>query len=268
MTSRTTSATNGGSDAPLVSQRQTTAAPASAAAVTQRSAYSLSSRQASKKCSASYTTRLPCAPRKRTDSSIMRRFSSRLTRRTLLRCRPQVLPTMATVGVKISASTRRPSSACAGTPFRRVMPKATSSALASRSSRILRKNSISLGLEAGKPPSMKPMPSSSSLSAMRTFSSTETDMPSCCMPSRSVVSYSCTCCAFIGSSPRRAGAGGAAPSGLGYFLAYSMKWPNSSSRPSTMDVKRSCMRRVTGPGSPMRWSSTSRMGTISAAVPV
>ncbi len=188
MTSRTTSATNGGSDAPLVSQRQTTAAPASAAAVAQRSAYSRSSRQASKKCSASYTTRLPCAVRNRTDSSIMRRFSSRLTRMTLLRCRPHVLPTMATVGVKISASTRRFSSASAATPLRRVMPKATSSAFTSRSSRIRRKNSISLGFEAGNPPSMKPMPSSSSLSAMRTFSSTETDMPSCCMPSRSVVS--------------------------------------------------------------------------------
>jgi hypothetical protein len=50
------------------------------------------------------------------------------------------------------------------------------------------KNAASLGFEAGNPPSMKCMPSSSSLSAMRTFSSTETDMPSCCMPSRSVVS--------------------------------------------------------------------------------
>ena len=68
------------------------------------------------------------------------------------------------------------------------MPKATSSAFSRRSPRMRRKNSISLGFEAGKPPSMKPMPSSSSLSAMRTFSSTETDMPSCCMPSRSVVS--------------------------------------------------------------------------------
>ena len=95
---------------------------------------------------------------------------------------------MATVGVKTSASTRRLSSASAATPLRRVMPKATSSALRSRSSRMRRKNSISFGLDAGNPPSMKPMPSSSSLSAMRAFSSTETDRPSCCMPSRSVVS--------------------------------------------------------------------------------
>ncbi len=115
-----------------------------------------------------------------------------------------------------------------------------------------RKNSISLGLDAGNPPSMKAIPSSSSLCAMRTFSSTETDMPSCCMPSRSVVSYSCTCRSVIGT----------------YFLAYSMKWPNSSSVPDVMAANRSCMRRVMGPGSPMRWSSTSRIGTISAAVPV
>jgi hypothetical protein len=110
---------------------------------------------------------------------------------------------MATVGVKISASTRRLSSAKAGAPLRRVMPKATSSACCRRSSRIRLKKAISLGLEAGKPPSMKWMPSSSSLRAMRTFSSTDTDMPSCCMPSRRVVSYSCTWL-FIGSSPRRA----------------------------------------------------------------
>src|SRR5665647_1887608 len=87
-------------------------------------------------------TLLPCAVRKRTESSIMRRFSSRLTRSTLVRCRPQVLPTTATVPAKQSASTRR-------------------------------------------------------------FSSSETDMPSCCMPSRRVVSYSCTLCSSNGSSPRR-----------------------------------------------------------------
>ncbi len=50
------------------------------------------------------------------------------------------------------------------------------------------KNSASLGFEAGNPPSMKWRPSSSRRRAMRTFSSTETDMPSCCMPSLSVVS--------------------------------------------------------------------------------
>src|SRR5665647_1566246 len=148
-------------------------------------------------------TLLPCAVRKRTESSIMRRFSSRLTRSTLVRCRPQVLPTTATVPAKQSASTRRFSSSAAATPLRVVIPKATSSALLRRSRSMRRKNSISLGFDAGKPPSMKWMPSSSSLSAMRTFSSTETDMPSCCMPSRRVVSYSCTLCSSNGSSPRR-----------------------------------------------------------------
>ena len=118
----------------------------------------------------------------------MRRFSSRLTRSTLLRCRPQVLPTIVTVSVNTSASTRRASSSSAATPLRRVMPKAARRAVTSFSRSMRRKNSISLGLDDGNPPSMRWMPSSSSLSAMRTFSSTETDMPSCCMPSRRVVS--------------------------------------------------------------------------------
>ena len=95
---------------------------------------------------------------------------------------------MVTTGVEASASTRRLGSAAAATPLRRVMPKAASTAWRSVSRSMRAKNAVSLGLEAGNPPSMKCTPSSSSLSAMRAFSSTETDSPSCCMPSRRVVS--------------------------------------------------------------------------------
>ena len=52
-TAAVASSTSCGSEAPLVSHSVTHAAPASAAARTQRSAYSRSSRQPSKKCSAS-----------------------------------------------------------------------------------------------------------------------------------------------------------------------------------------------------------------------
>ena len=107
-TSRTTSATNGGRLAPLVSHRQTTAAPASAAA--RRAAQRVVRVVALGVEEVLGVVDHALALRRRgsaTESAIMRRFSSRLTRSTLLRCRPQVLPTMATVGVKTSASTRR-----------------------------------------------------------------------------------------------------------------------------------------------------------------
>ena len=61
------------------------------------------------------------------------RFSSRSTRTTFSRCRPHVLPTIVHTGAKQSASTRRPSSSSAGTPRRRVMPKAATSACSKRS---------------------------------------------------------------------------------------------------------------------------------------
>ena len=70
-----------------------------------------------------------------------------------------------------------------------VDPKATIVERSSRSSRPTRsKNSMSLGLAPGQPPSMKWTPSSSSSSAMRSLSSTVREMPSSWAPSRRVVS--------------------------------------------------------------------------------
>ena len=108
-----------------------------------------------------------------------------------VRCRSQVLPTMATVPAKTRPARAgwrrpRPSRPCAA-----VMPKAASSALLEPLALHARgRTPRPWGWRPGKPPSMKCTPSSSSLSAMRTFSSTETHMPSRCMPSRRVVSYS------------------------------------------------------------------------------
>ena len=117
----------------------------------------------------------------------MARFSSRSTLTTFSRCRPQVLPTSVQTGAKESTSARNAASSSAGTPRRRVMPKAHTSARSpSCSSRS--NSSASFGFEAGKPASMKGMPRSSSTCATRTFSSTDSDMPWPCMPSRRVVS--------------------------------------------------------------------------------
>ena len=75
-------------------------------------------------------------------------------------------------------------------PFtRRVEPNATTLLVWSFSSwGIRRKASSSLGLEPGQPASMYWTPSQSSCSAMRSLSSTVSEMPSSCAPSRSVVS--------------------------------------------------------------------------------
>ena len=121
-----------------------------------------------------------------------------------------------------------------------------------------RKNSTSLGLEAGNPPSMKWMPSSSSLRAMRTFSSTETR--------HALALHAVAQGGVVELYLPLVHRGLPVPSR--YLRAYSMKSPNSSSLPDVMAANRSCMRRVMGPGSPMKWSSTSRIGTTSAAVPV
>ncbi len=50
------------------------------------------------------------------------------------------------------------------------------------------KSASSFGFEAGKPASIMCTPRSSSACATRTFSSTDSDIPSPCIPSRSVVS--------------------------------------------------------------------------------
>ena len=75
------------------------------------------------------------------------------------------------------------------TPARRVEPNATSVAVPRVSSFLARaKNSTSLGLAPGQPPSMKVTPRWSSCSATRSLSSTVRERPSCWLPSRRMVS--------------------------------------------------------------------------------
>jgi hypothetical protein len=71
---------------------------------------------------------------------------------------------------------------------RQVEPKAAIREVLHSMSRARAKNSASLGLEPGQPPSMKVTPSSSSRCAMAILSSQESEMPSRCVPSRRVVS--------------------------------------------------------------------------------
>jgi hypothetical protein len=66
--------------------------------------------------------------------------------------------------------------------------KATSVLVSSWSSCARRKISSSFGLAPGQPASMKSTPSQSSCSAMRSLSSTVSEIPSSWLPSRSVVS--------------------------------------------------------------------------------
>ena len=75
-------------------------------------------------------------------------------------------------------------------PTRRVKPKATSSAFLSGTapSAIALKYAVSPGLAPGQPPSMKPTPSSSSSPVIASLSTTDRFSPSCCDPSRRVVS--------------------------------------------------------------------------------
>ena len=71
-----------------------------------------------------------------TESAIIARFSSRLTRTTFSTCSTEALPTSVQTGAKDSARTRSPSSSLGrASSRRRVIPKATISALASRSLR-------------------------------------------------------------------------------------------------------------------------------------
>ena len=118
----------------------------------------------------------------------MRRFSSGSTWVTFSRWSDQVLPTSVHTGAKASASSRSAGSSSAVESRRRVMPKATTSAVSKVSPASSSKSASSLGLEAGKPASIRCTPSESSECATRTFSSTERDIPSPCMPSRRVVS--------------------------------------------------------------------------------
>ena len=103
--------------------------------------------------------------------------------------RSQVLATMQATGAPASMRLARTASSSGRTPARRVEPKATRVAVESvSSSRARAKNSMSLGLAPGQPPSMKVTPRWSSCSATRSLSATVRESPSCWLPSRKIVS--------------------------------------------------------------------------------
>ena len=118
----------------------------------------------------------------------MSRFSRGSTCVTFSRCSDQVLPTSVQTGAKLSASSRRAGSSSAATSRRLVIPKATIRAFSKVSRESRSKSASSLGFDAGKPASIRSIPSESRACATLTFSSTDSDIPSPCMPSRKVVS--------------------------------------------------------------------------------
>ena len=104
-------------------------------------------------------------------------------------CISEAFATMQTASVPAFTRFASTSSSSARTPGRLVEPNATSVAVDRRSSSGARaKNSSSFGFAPGQPPSIYATPRWSSCSATRSLSSTVSDRPSCCEPSRSVVS--------------------------------------------------------------------------------
>ena len=135
------------------------------------------------------STRLPCAAQEAPPSRrSSRRFSSGSTFVTFSRCSFQVLPTSVQTGREGLRQQAQRRVVVGRTSRRRVIPKAAISAVSKVSPASSSKSASSFGFEAGKPASMKWMPSASSACATRTFSPAESDMPSPCMPSRRVVS--------------------------------------------------------------------------------
>ena len=92
------------------------------------------------------------------------------------------------MGAPLARRSANPWSSAAATPFLQVEPNAAMRACLSGSSCTRSKNAMSLGFDAGKPPSIASTPNASSLSTMRSLSSSESVMPSLCSPSRSVLS--------------------------------------------------------------------------------
>ena len=100
----------------------------------------------------------------------------------------QLLPKIVTTGVSAATSSRRLGSSSGRLARCRVEPKAASRVLAQVIPLAAAKNSMSLGFEPGQPPSMKGMPYSSSMRAIRSLSASERVMFSPWVPSRRVVS--------------------------------------------------------------------------------
>ena len=97
-------------------------------------------------------------------------------------------PKIVTTGVSAATSSRRFGSSPGLLERWRVLPNAASFACSQRVVRAAAKNSMSLGLEPGQPPSMNGKPYSSSIRATRSLSASESVMFSPCVPSRRVVS--------------------------------------------------------------------------------
>ncbi len=87
-----------------------------------------------------------------------------------------------------SISALRPGSSATALSARRVAPKATMVAFSQVSSSARRKNSTSFGFDPGQPPSMNATPNASKRRAIRNLSVHDSEIPSPCVPSRSVVS--------------------------------------------------------------------------------
>ena len=100
----------------------------------------------------------------------------------------QLLPKIVTTGVSAATSSRRFGSSPGVFDRWRVNPKAASFARSQRIVRAAAKNSMSLGLEPGQPPSMNGIPNSSSIRATRSLSASDSVMFSPWVPSRRVVS--------------------------------------------------------------------------------
>ncbi len=118
----------------------------------------------------------------------MSRFSAGVAPRTSVTWSSQLLPKIVTTGVSAATSSRRLGSSAAALDRWRVDPKAARRARSQRCRRAAAKNSTSLGLEPGQPPSMNGNPYSSSIRAMRSLSASERVMFSPWVPSRRVVS--------------------------------------------------------------------------------
>ena len=118
----------------------------------------------------------------------MSRFSAGVAPSTSTTCSSQLLPKIVTTGVSAATSSRRLGSSSGRLERWRVLPNAASFACCQRSFRAAAKNSMSLGLEPGQPPSMYGKPYSSSIRATRSLSARESVMFSPWVPSRRVVS--------------------------------------------------------------------------------
>ncbi len=118
----------------------------------------------------------------------MARFSSAVAPSTPVTCMSQLFPTSVMIGDSASIRARMFASSSTRLARLRVKPKAAIRAFRQVIPFAAAKNSESLGLEPGQPPSMKGIPKSSSRRAIFSLSVRETVRPSRCVPSRRVVS--------------------------------------------------------------------------------